>query len=451
MKFLQHRWAIIAILAAGIAVRVITLLLIADAPLISDADRYRWSAFHHYTGRSLFLYWPPGLPLYLSTIYDIFNDTSEILNRIAMLVFYPVSTLFLYQLVKETVSTWSANLVALIFTFFPAYIYHSVSPLTHLPVFTAIIIIIYITYKLTTGKRRLWLDLPAFVILGVVTGLVALFRASSLAILPAIPIYLVIKSKRFFAAVVSTLIAVVVISAYVADVSEQEGHLVLINYANSYNLFVGNSETTPLYRTWMFASEKDLRTEAFNAQLNFIESQPLSEQDSLYRDVVIEHVLERPDLFIIRTLNRTRAYFGFDTFSGTRLIAEGIVPTIVGLGVIAVDGLFYLFVMIPAVVYIAAYWNRWGMIPASLIGSVILLYSAPYFVAFAHSTYHFPVTPLFAVFGAALLDKLRTLEHRQEVIAAIRERRILVAIATIGFIFIQIEWTVIMTIDFLES
>jgi len=91
MKFLQHRWAIIAILAAGIAVRVITLLLIADAPLISDADRYRWSAFHHYTGRSLFLYWPPGLPLYLSTIYDIFNDTSEILNRIAMLVFYPLA------------------------------------------------------------------------------------------------------------------------------------------------------------------------------------------------------------------------------------------------------------------------------------------------------------------------------------------------------------------------
>ncbi|GAB4508830.1 MAG: hypothetical protein OHK0046_02450 [Anaerolineae bacterium] len=418
--------AIITILALGIILRLLALFALAEAPLDSDALAYHKTAVSILSGEGVDPFWPPGLPLYLSVIYAIFG-ISEMVGRAAMIVFYVLMSAGLYWLARDLLNVRAANLIVLVFTLFPTYIYHAVTPLTHLPVTALLVLSIYAAYRLSRQSR------PAFMlVLGLALGLMILTRAGAMTLLAFIPLYLLIRTRRLLPVIVPALIALLIVGAYLLHLYQRDNHFIFINYANSFNLFVGNNPDTPLYRTWLFASDVQARTDQFNLTNWYIINTPPYEQDQLYREEAIAHIIDRPDLFAVRTLSRMRAYFGFDTFTGARLIEEGITGTEGGLLVIALDAGFYMVIMGLALVYL--FMRPTAPLPVPLLVGAALVYALPYFIAFSHATYHFPTTPLFALLAVGALAE-------RDLWPQVRERRAFWLVVVI-FAVIQVEWAI---------
>ncbi len=427
------------------------MLLLADYPVISDAGQYRLMAIDIVRGKTFIPYWPPGLPLYLAEVYKLFNDVGEPLSRAAMLPFYVISTLFLYLLVQDIVSRRAANLMALLFTLYPNYVYHSAIPLTQLPVATCFLMVVYCTHVIVSRRLMWWAALMLSVVIGAALGYGVLIRSSSLVIVGFIPLYLVFRRQPIYVIVTPLIVAGAIIGLYQAALYQRANEFILINTSNSYNAYVGNSETTPLYRTWLYASDKDRRSEAFTETFDQINALPPHEQDAAYRELLLDDILARPDLFIIRTVNRIRAYFGFDTFTGTRLIAEDIAPTPFALLVVGIDTLFYIGISLLAISYffVRDVLTTRKKVPIILILGIGVLYSGPYFVAFAHATYHFPIVMLVVVFSAVVYEGLADKNTRQQIFQRLRTRTALAAFTL--FTLIQIEWGIFMVIEFLET
>jgi hypothetical protein len=94
------------IVSMGIMIRLLFLLLVAHQPLMSDAAHYNDMAALLLKGEPFVPYWPPGLPLYLSAVHRVLGE-STLVVRLAMLVFYAGSSVFVYR----TAVLLSASLV----------------------------------------------------------------------------------------------------------------------------------------------------------------------------------------------------------------------------------------------------------------------------------------------------------------------------------------------------
>ncbi len=428
---IRRRSTIYTIISLGLFLRVIATAVLVAYPATSDSISYKETAIRLLSGEHFEPFWPPGLPYYLMVVYSIF-DMSAWVDRGAMIVFYLLLALPLYWLTRDLFGYAAANLAVLIVSVYPNYIFQSVTVLTQLPVAACLMIAVYAIYRLSDRGNA-----AKLVVIGLALATATLFRPGSILLLGFVPLYIVYPRRPVLMAVVPVLVASWVIGGHIAYVYSINQNFMLINYANSYNLWLGNNEFTPLYRTWLFGTDRSARPHAMDVRNWEIETHLPHVQDKLYRQDAIDHILERPDLFVVRSFNRARAYWGFDTIAGTRLIVEDIVPTIVGVVVIAVDALFYLFVMIPALVLIINH-PREGL-PLLLIGGVAVVYAVPYVVSFAHPTYRVPVLPLMMVLSAGywfLEDRPIVYPHITWVALGV-------------FVLIQFEWAAVMLSEFI--
>lgn len=427
--------AILGVIAFGVMLRVVVVLLLADYPLMSDAFYYYEMALQLMSGEVFGPFWPPGVPYYLTVFYSLFGQ-SEVVARVAMILFYVVSSAGLYLFISEVISRRAALVAVLIFTIYPNYLFHSVAPLTQLPVATYLIWVAYLTHLLV--RRWVWWQA---VLLGVIFGVMILTRAGSISVLPVVLLYIGWRNRRIWPLAVPIVVVGLVITPYLVRVYRIDNHFIFVNYANSLNLFYGNNPDTPLYRTWLFGSDVDARPESLNFRnWQIVNQNPPYRQDTLYRQDAITHIMDRPDLFAVRTLSRLRAFWGFDMYTGARLIEEGITGTVLGLMVLAVDAAFYVSLMAAAVVFLML--RRWQGVPVLLILAMTFAYAAPYFVAFSHATYHFPVVPLLAVFSVGLLEKA-------DLRLVVRQQRRAIGLALAVFAVIQLEWGLVMMGEFL--
>ena len=222
------------------------------------------------------------------------------------------------------------------------------------------------------------------------------------------------------------------------------GRWVFINEANSYNFFIGNNPFTPLYKTWWFGShgpgDPDFPV-GYQALLAEIQSQPLEAQSSLYFKTAVEHIMARPDLFLIRTASRIRSYFAFDTFAGSALINGYSINKFVGLIVIFADACFYCMTLIMA---IRALFDA-DLRASPYVGFLVLLavlYALPYWLSFSHPTYHFPVVPLFGILAMHSVEKSVQQSDRENSWSWIALQENWLAFRLVGLIFasIQLEW-----------
>ncbi len=175
-----------------------------------------------------------------------------------------------------------------------------------------------------------------------------------------------------------------------------------ISINNERNFWLGNNPYTPLYKTTHLAQRAlaelpeetqvyllrhYIRSEVTNPRLRTELSRTLRKIRLL---AAWEHIVDRPELFALRSANRSRAFWGFD-YLGTRqiqawrgwsfrraaplhLLEAGGYAAIAGLAIIGILG--------------AGRFGQWQL-PA-----FILAYQLPYCLAFSAGTYHFPVMVL---------------------------------------------------------
>jgi len=443
LDFLGSRRATVLIFTIGIVLRIGLLAALADNPLFGDAGAYHSWALKILHEDSFDPFLPPGLPYYLAVCYWIFGE-SELVGKASMLVLWLVFSLVLFFYLRRLSSRKAANLALGFFTFYPTFVIQSVWPLTQLPVAVLLLCVIY-SLDVIADKRRL-----VSAVIGLLLGFVALVRPSSILLAFLIPLWILYRYRAGGIKMVSVLIvaAFIPIACWLAKVHDMTGRWVFISYNNSMNLYLGNNEYTPLYKTWWFGShgagDVDV-PEDFTRKLDSLRTQPRHLRDKLYYSLALNHICSRPDLFALRTLNRIRCFFAFDSATATNALKRFKVEKILGLGILGLDAFSYCMIMLPGLLFLFLFRDSYiSSERLTILVGIIFVYSAPYWIAFSHPTYHFPVVPLFAV--AAAVFWVSVLEKPGAYEKVIRSLKSSLAfwLLILAFIYIQVEWIFVM-------
>ena len=430
-------------LVVGVALRLVLWIALADVALIADASVYVGMALQLLRGEAFAPYHPPGLSFLLLPAHAIFGD-GERVARAAMIAIYVATSFVLRAQTRALSSPRAANLAVVCFALYPTCIWGSVEPLTQLPSAAYLLAIAWLAPGLVTRPRVL-----AAAALGLATGALILTRPSALVFLVGVPLYLVARGAGLRSAGIAVGIATVLVGAWLAHAHAMTGRFVFVNDANSLNFFIGNNTYTPLYKTWWFGSHSAGTggvPAAYTELQREITAQPPAERERLYRSEALKHIAARPDLFVLRTLNRVRVYFALDSSTVGWMRLYGLVETPAAIAIMAVEAVFYLAFLAGAVLAFLAPPSNAGGRERQVVAAIAgLLYALPYFVAFSHPTYHFPVVILALSLAAGFVDRVAR-EPEPGTFARLwaapgRRRWLLVAAALL--VLVQLEWVVL--------
>jgi hypothetical protein len=441
-RWLDSRRAIHFIVALAVILRLATLAFLARYPLVGDATLYDDFAMRLIEGKTIYPLVPPGVGYYLAFIYRLFG-ASPLVARASML---PLAVGFMYTLYAVGVrfaGRKGANLVALVFASYPQHLLCSVEPITEMPAALLLLISLFLTLAICAQTR-----LRDFGLLGLVLGLLILTRPSTLLMVVFLPLYLALRSRRWLASALVAVIPAVMIIVWITTIYRSTGHFVMINFSSTQNVFLGNNAYTPLYRTWWFTThDNEAQLPAGYQTLNTeIMHLPWYEQNAVYRRLALESITSRPDLFAIRSFNRVRVYFAFDSYTGSLLLNRYHVNKKLAFAAIAVDGSLYVVITLSAILFLStvsrASERFW---PTLTILTMVVMYAIPYFLSVSHPIYHYPVVPFIGLLAAALWSDV--LEGRISLAKAIVShgaKQVVLTLAMLLFVYIQVEYAVVM-------
>ena len=136
---------------------------------------------------------------------------------------------------------------------------------------------------------------------------------------------------------------------WVWSASSMKSRFVPINDANSYNLYLGNNEWTPDYKTWFYGSHWSGvagDNQGLWKTLREIEAlEPEAKAERFTREA-LQYIGQKPHVFLLRAVNRARTLLAFDSFTGGRIAGgEAAGSKFFGYSVLAIDALFWCLVV----------------------------------------------------------------------------------------------------------
>ena len=432
---LESRGAAGLIVVGGLLLRIVALARIGGRPLYFENTAYDRMAGQLLAGMEFSPYWPPGLPYYLLVIHRLFGD-GLLIARASMLLFYVAFSIGLWALIRRFGSRFAANLAVAAFAIYPSYVRWSFNPSTEYPAAALLVFVVLLTLSII--RKQSW---ALAIVLGFLLGVFALTRGSSLGLLLFVPAYIVFVTRRPILAVMPLLFAALPVSVWLWKAHDLTGRLVMINDSNAQNFFLSNNQYTPLYNTCRGGPVEWNEPPELVRIEEQIGCQPALEQQRTYRRLALQDIRARPDLFLLRTFNRFRAFFCFPIHRGEPLAGRTATrhgwP---GLAITALELCFYWPIVFLAIVF-CFNLSRFGFAvrDAGLLLGAAFVYAAPCFVTCSQPRYNFPVVPLFAVFACLLVDALFTRPWRELV-----RPRAAMFLTLAFFAYIQIEWLVIV-------
>jgi 4-amino-4-deoxy-L-arabinose transferase-like glycosyltransferase len=460
LRLLDHPRAPVTLIVGGLALRLMALAILAGTPLEGDARSYHETAIDLLSGLPYEPHWPPGVPALLLAGYRVFG-VHELVGRALMLLVYLAFSAAVLALGRRLGGPRVANLALAVFAVTPIFVWSSVNPLTQLPTAALALGAVYFADRCRKGEG---LAVSAG-FLGLCLSGLLLTRPSNIAVIVALPLYLAWKKARWQTLVIPVAVVSILTGAWCFKAYSMTGRFVFINNANSQNIFYGNNEYTPLYRTWWYGSHKepgDMPPE-FDVLLHRLNEDPKT-RDALFVKTALDHIRARPDLFLLRTVNRVRVFMGFDTFTSAQVAKT---DKKLGALVLVLDAGLYLLVTVLAILLPAVVLSRakgwaglmksagqtgdeaaaaaWGEDRKQMIYLLLVisfLYAVPYYLAFSHPTFHIPVTALVGMIGA--MAGVAFLETGVGPIwkSVPPRARLWTVVALLAYAAIQVEWAV---------
>ncbi len=443
MKRLDSNRALFTIVGFGVMLRIAALSLVGGRPLHNEAPGYHQMALQLLHHEKFDPYWPPGVPYFLWFFHALFGE-GILVARAAILPVYVGFSLCLYALLKEVSTRRAGNLAVLAFALYPPYVRYSFNPSTEYPAAACLMAIVY--FGILSIRKP---SSPISVALGFFLGALALIRPSCLPLVIFFAVYAYLRTKRLSAALVPLVVSTLLVSVWVLKAHSITGRFVMINESNWQNFFLGNNPYTPLYRTWPEGQAEVGFPSGLTEMVQAIESKPPAARDRLYEAVSLKYIVSRPDLFLLRTLNRMRAYYGFpihhaEPLAGYFHLNRG--RELIALELTIVDVCFYWPIMVLAIVFLFSF--KGSLLEtdyAVMILGAGVIYAVPYWVSFSQPRFNFPVVPLFAVFAAMFVDSLLEkpqLNIFQPIILSVGRKRAMLLVLAL-FFYAQIEWAAV--------
>ena len=383
----------IVIFGIGTVIRVLLLLIARGHPSASDAQDYVEAARKLVSGEHFVPYWPPGLPLYLAGLLRL--GAGVLTLRACMLFFWVILAGAIWKGAGELGLKQWASSVLLFVALMPTSIQLSVDTLTQQPV--ASLLLLALASGIAWGRNGRWRDA---ILLGFSLGWMALIRPSSLLLVVAIPVICAVGAMRlrrvnWFAVAVPIMLGGVMIAGWMVHAHKLCGAWI-INSSNGVNLYDGNNPWTPLYKTWYFGSHaKPGSAEIgqfpeFATVVNRVWTLPPLQASAEFQRLAVEDIRQHPMVFLVRTANRVRCFFGFPTFAALNLRSSGVSARLFPV-VLAADALIYFGLLGASLFWLSSasskLWRRWEV---GLILATVVIYAAPYWLSMSHPTYNFP-------------------------------------------------------------
>ena len=360
-------------------------------------------------------YWPPGNSYYVAGWFAVLgaNMTAA---RVAMVVLSSLQVLLVGMLTRQLTTSSKAVMIAnWIWALYPPSVFLVFQPYSqHLAAFSLGAIAL---------SGMIWLRAPsgfAAIAFGLCCGIGCLTRPSMMTVtlLSYLMIALVASfrhesfSRRILLlgrhGVLFTM-GLLAILAPTIQFNARTGGGYTLSTNNERNFFLGNNPYTPWYKTSHFAQRQlsDLPPDVQD-YLRSMYQKP--DRRTAMKNASVEHIRQNPGLFLLRSVNRARAFWGFD-YLGSRVIKATYGSTALSTIVLLFEAAGYCAVAMLAIVAIAN-WSK-AMTGTTLLWylAVVAAYAFPYCIAFSGGTYHFPVmsimVPLSAIGLVLLLSPQR--------------------------------------------
>jgi 4-amino-4-deoxy-L-arabinose transferase-like glycosyltransferase len=413
----------------SLLVRLIALFAARYAPLAADARDYTDMARQLASGQSFVPYWPPGVPLFLEPF--VAAGASDAMLRALILIFWLIACWGLYRLMRATQTQGAAWLVLLVFSLLPDSIQMSIEPMTQMPMAALLIVMLSSAVKAVRGAPPV-----EYLLLGTSLGIMSLIRPSAAPLIILVPLACALASRRYLPALASAMLGISLIGCWMVHAHAFTGRWI-INTANGVNIYNGNNPWTPPYRTWYFGSHakpgsaESVNFPEFEQVLHDVYSLPVLDQSAQFQHLAVTYIREHPGMFLYRTANRVRCFFGFDTFTSAALSGNTWMRVRIFPVVLLCEMLIYLLIAGSAIFWIAQAPRSFWHDPANwiLLGTIVL-YAAPYWISMSHPTYHFPILLPLAALGV--------IAWKASVHETARSTRGWIALAALGLV--QAEW-----------
>jgi hypothetical protein len=410
---------------AALLVRIVAAFFVfgaeperSDPLAYADQARGMVAAADHATA----YFWPPGRSFALVPFFLAFGTSASVVR--ANSIFFDVGCVLAaaaiaHQVLRRSSAARLSGWVAALYP--PAVMLSAFSYSMNVVMFAMLCCAYFALLACRTFKSNGGFSLGAWFLSGGFLGFAVLTRPSSVSILLAgtaawIGFLLVqrirpgpvgvaarISSKMAASAGSVFLLGVACCIAPVVKHQLDLGAGWCVSTNNEATLFYGNNPYTPHYKTWHLGSKGG--PPEYQAYLAVFSSQA-DPRSAMLREAW-RYILARPDIFLLRTANRVRAFWGFDYIVSANIeVSRSVSGAVARLLCLGAEAGGYCVVML--LVILGLFLSRRAMTVghAALLVGLALAYQAPYALVYACGSYRFPVMGFLFPFAGLALDEI---------------------------------------------
>ena len=223
----------------------------------------------------------------------------------------------------------------------------------------------------------------------------------------------------------------VAVMAPVALHNVRSGSELTLATNDQVNLFFGNNPYTPLYWT------SDIASGHKSAEFNEYRASIDGGSDTALRAAAIDHIVDHPVEFALRSANRARAFWGFDYYRTAELRSTGW-PAPAVLAVLMLEAGGYIAAAFLALAGFVGPLKTTRTWKRDLLVLAVALMFVPYIFSFSVGIYHFAVIVLLMPVIAAVLCRMAAEGVRSSLRSALGSWQLLIGAMIIGLL--QVEY-----------
>ena len=406
-------WVVLVAVAAGLRY-LVAFVVFGDMPLAADPQDYSdlAASFLERFPPPEYFYWPPGNTMVLSLVYAVFGVDVAV-TRGLLLALGVVAVVLVTLIAAEVTGAAAARYAGWLSAVYGPALMLSGQPYSHHLAACCILGIAYFGMRAAREHRPLF-----YLLTGVALGLGVLTRPSLLSVTPVLFVALVaVVAQRYRArdmaalrrvGVGAALFMVTVIGLVLPVMAHNHGVGAgwVVSTNNERNFFLGNNPYTPHYKTWHFASRPDVTTLEPEIRDYLVGYYQQDDKREAMKQAALEYIAGHPGITLYRSLNRIRAFWGFD-YVASREIEKYYGWGMAALGVmLIVEAGGYIATMALVLVGMVCFWRQiHHRVWAWWLVALVLMYAFPYMLAFSNGFYHYaPMWLLIPFAGLALAN-----------------------------------------------
>lgn len=282
-----------------------------DAPAITWGDDHEYDTFARrlaFDGVYENLWFPPGYPLFLAAVYEVFGANLAIVRLLQALI-GALTCYLLYRIGRRALGARVGLLAGLVMAFYPGHLYMSwrlMSETLYIFLIAACVAVGWELFVPADDAKSAWSPsaVRSALFLGLLLGLANAVKSNLIILPPVLILALAVltwrRPRRSFKPLVALAVAFALSTAItpVANLVASGGRMAFLPGNAGHTLWWSNNPEANGYFVSPKNSEETRRFIERHQKTAALEAADRLEKDAIYRDLAVHWVLEHPLRFL---------------------------------------------------------------------------------------------------------------------------------------------------------